>query len=57
MVAVNNHLIQMNEAIVSDAEIARISAQAAVAWTPEIVAAYQAYQAQQALLAEQAAAL
>lgn len=54
MTAVNDHLMQMNESIVSDAEIAKISAQAAVAWTPEIIAAYEA---QHALLAEQTPAL
>lgn len=54
LAAVNKHLAQMGEAAVSDVEIGRVSAQAAVAWTPEVVAAYQA---QQALLAKQAPTL
>lgn len=39
---VNSHLEMMNEAAVSEADIGKIVMQAAVAWTPEVVTAYQA---------------
>lgn len=49
MAAVNVHLVQMNMNTVSDADVGQISALATVAWTPAVLAAYQA---QQALVAE-----
>ncbi len=42
MAAVNAHLFQMGEPPVSEADIAKITAHAETAWTPDVIAAYQA---------------
>ena len=39
---VNAHLSSLGEAAISDADIAKIKSVATSAWTPEVVAAYQA---------------
>lgn len=44
MARVNTHLVQLGYAQVDDAEIERIRPRAAAAWTPEVVAAFQAAQ-------------
>lgn len=44
--AVNAHLAQMGKEPVSEADAAYITAMCAQAWTPEVVAAYQASQTQ-----------
>ena len=47
--AVNAHLAQMGKPSVSAEDSARIAAVCAQAWTPEVIAAYEAFQAEQAL--------
>lgn len=46
MASVNGYLSRINENTVSDADIAKIRAQANAAWTPEVISAYQAMTAQ-----------
>jgi hypothetical protein len=43
--AVNAHMAEENYSAISDADVAKLTAICNAAWTPEVIAAYQAQQA------------